>query len=423
MTGYSLSDFDGVPSAKELVADKVNLAALPTIEKVKAEARWTTSMVELFERDQAYFAEFEDGKKRDRSAAMARLAYSGAEMGWTDEQIAAVLYDADDRWGKYTARRTETRNNILLNFVNRAREKHGYTQIETSSILKNLMKDPAAPVEAGQEPMIWGFKEFVEADIHVDWMLEGLLAKEGIGLIVATPGVGKTQFTIGMAAQLALGYDSFLKWPNLVGSRKVLFLSLEMGKAPLHHFMVTIAGGYQDLNTLDRNLKVFPFGRPVPFDTPQGQAFLDSVLEEVMPDLIVIDSLQRSISKEMTDELAAKNLMHYLAVTRAKYRCAVVMVHHNRKKPNEAAAKKASADQSDVYGSVFFSADVDFILSLTKLNDSLLRVDTLKNRLGREEQSFEIARDQYLGFTMNFGNLQKQFGTQDDNDRRTTLDV
>jgi len=55
-------------------------------------------------------------------------------MGWQDDQIAAILYDADDRWGKYKHRRDRDRR--LTDFVNRARQKHGYNSLENVDLTK-----------------------------------------------------------------------------------------------------------------------------------------------------------------------------------------------------------------------------------------------------------------------------------------------
>jgi len=407
-TTYTLDDFNLVPSAKEIVYGNVDLEALPSVEEVQKLARWTPDMLELFSKDADHFAGVA-GEKQDRSAAMARLAYYGAEMGWDDQQIAAVLYDADDRWGKYKDRRD--REKRLLDFVNRARAKHGYSTV-TAVDLSRFAKREFEVVEPDQaaRPLVWGFDDFVQADFPINWMLEGLLAQGGLGLITGFPGTGKTQFGIALGAHLALGADKFLKWDNVSGHKKVLFLSLEMGPAPLNLFMTTISKGYSDMRTLNKNLLVGPFGEPLPLDTKEGQAFLNNLLDEYMPDVIIIDSLQAVISKEMTDELSVKAFFHYLSVVREKYRCAMVVIHHNRKKSND--NQKKEIEQSDVYGSTYIVAEVDFVLSLSlpePSNTSLLKATMLKTRLGKQITPFEMYRDENLGFSIDFDNLMHQF--------------
>jgi archaellum biogenesis ATPase FlaH len=391
---YNLDDFAQIPSTKEIVTDKLDLNALPDIESVKTLARWTPDMDELFNRSFEWFTAGPD--KQDRSAALARLAYSGAEMGWQDEQVAAMLYDADDRWQKYTSRRKQTRDNIILNLINRAREKHGYVQlgdIDLSKFTKAIDHDNPLSVA---EPLIWGFQDFIEADFPINWVLDQMIAAGGIGLVTGYPGTGKTQLCLQMAANLALG-QKFLHWPHVGANKKVLFLSLEMGKAPLNLFMTTIGESYEDKVTLNKNFKVAPFGVPLPLDTEPGQRFMDNLLEEYMPDVVFIDSLQKVISKEMTDELAVKALFSYLANTREKYGTAMVIVHHNRKKSND--AQKKDIELNDVYGSYLIGGEVDFTLSIKKTDTpNVLTIEMLKNRLGKEQPPFEVARDGNLHF-------------------------
>ena len=408
---YQLSDFDQVPSAKEIVGDSVKVDQLPSLEEVKTLASWTSDMLEKFNKDQDWFTG-ED--KHDRSAALSELAYFGAERGWTDDQIATVLYDADDRWGKYKGRRN--RDRLLLDLINRARSKHGYNAPENVDLSKLIASanQTAQIVGESESKLVYGFQDFVESEFKVEWVLDQLLAQGGFGLVVAHPGVGKTQFCIAMGAHLALGMDNFLQWENKGGQKKVLFLSLEMGAAPLNLFMGIIGKGYTNKLRMNRNFLVAPLGTPIPLDTKEGQAFLDNLMDEYMPDILIIDSLQKVMSKELTDEQGVKNLIHYFARLRNKYGCSLVVVHHNRKKPNE-TAKKHITELSDVYGSTYIATDVDFVLSLQPEDTGLLTVRSLKNRLGKMTEPFEIVRDdKTLGFSLDLSGLAAKFSRGDD---------
>lgn len=407
---YSLKDFDQIPSAKEIVGDSVKVTELPSLEEVKTLASWTSEMLEKFNKDQNWFIGHD---KHDRSAALSELAYFGAERGWTDEQIATVLYDADDRWGKYKGRRN--RDRLLLDLINRARQKHGYNAPENIDLSKLIASaNQTAQLVGEEQKLVYGFQDFVESEFRVEWVLDQLLAQGGFGLVVAHPGVGKTQFCIAMGLHLALGMEYFLRWENKAGQKKVLFLSLEMGAAPLNLFMGTIGGGYDNKTGMNRNFLVAPLGTPIPLDTKEGQAFLDNLMDEYMPDVVIIDSLQKVMSKELTDEQGVKNLIHYLSRLRSKYGCSLVVVHHNRKKPNE-GAKKHISELSDVYGSTYLATDVDFVLSLQPEETGLLTVRELKNRLGKMLEPFEIVRDdKTLGFSLDLSGLAEKFSRGDD---------
>jgi predicted ATP-dependent serine protease len=407
-TEYGIEDFAHIPSARKIVSTDLVIGSLPTLDDVKVLARWTPELLDKFNRDASYFA---GPPKRDRSAAMSELAHLGAELGWSDENIAVVLYDADDRWGKYKHRRDRERR--VTDFINRARQKHGYNSLENVDLTKLINSaNQTAPV-MGESKLVYGYQDFVDAEFKIEWVLEGLLAQGGFGLITGYPGTGKTQFSIALGAHMALGEKKFLTWDNVAGNKKVLFLSLEMSAAPLNLFMGTIGKGYADKNTLNRNFLVAPFGTPINLDAPEGQIFFDQIMNDHMPDILVIDSLQKISSKELTDEQAVKNLIHYLATVRAKYSCAMVMIHHNRKKAND--GQKKGVELSDVYGSTYITTDVDFVLSLKVVEGNLLQVDTLKNRLGPTFDAFSITRNpDDLSFTTDLGNIFNQFAKEND---------
>ncbi len=407
-TEYSLDDFAHIAAARKIVSTDLVLGDLPPLEDVKALATWTPEFLDKFNRDASYF---QGPPKKDRSAAMSELAHMGAELGWPDEHIAAALYNADDRWGKYKHRRDRDRR--ITDFINRARQKHGYNALQNVDLTRMIESANQTTPVMGESKLIYGYQDFVDAEFKIEWILQGLLAQGGFGLITGYPGTGKTQFSIALGAHMALGSDKFLTWDNVAGSKKVLFLSLEMSAAPLNHFMATIGEGYTDKNTLNRNFLVAPFGTPINLDTPEGQVFFDQIMNDHMPDILVIDSLQKVSSKELTDEQAVKNLIHYLANVRAKYSCAMLMIHHNRKKPND--GQKKGVELSDVYGSTYITTDVDFVVSLKTVDNDLLQVDTLKNRLGPTFEPFNVTRNpEDLSFTTDLGNIFNQFSKDND---------
>jgi len=85
---YSLEDFAHVPSARKIVSTDLVFGELPSLEDVRTLAKWTPELADKFNRDAKYFS---GPPKKDRSAAMSELAHLGAEMGWQDDQIAAIF--------------------------------------------------------------------------------------------------------------------------------------------------------------------------------------------------------------------------------------------------------------------------------------------------------------------------------------------
>ena len=77
-------------------------------------------------------------------------------------------------------------------------------------------------------------------------------------------------------------------------------------------------------------------------------------------------SMEESVLNSVGDAVtSAKTLMHYLSTLKARYGCSIVVVHHNRKRPNEGKTKHVIS-LSDVFGSVFLTAEPDFVVNIDK---------------------------------------------------------
>jgi hypothetical protein len=90
----------------------------------------------------------------------------------------------------------------------------------------------------------------------------------------------------------------------------------------------------------------------------------------------------------------------------------MVMIHHNRKKPND--GQKKGVELSDIYGSTYITTDVDFAMSLKVVEGDLLQLDVLKNRLGATPEPFQITRNpENLSFTTDLAGLYDQYKNKD----------
>lgn len=380
MIRYSLSAFAEVPVVyADSTAIQESLDEIPDIASFGADVHWQDDLVELWETEEP----------RDRSSALMEAAYLAAESQWGDPQILSLLYALDDRWQKYTNRSHKVRERILKELLERARVKIGYEGLQLPDTSGFLDQHSAAVMD---ETDVLGFGDFIDRSYPIDWMFEGLLSHGGAGLITGWPGAGKTTLSLQMAADAALGND-FLRWKS-TGRVKVLYLSLEMAAPPLHLFVTSSKEQYtaKEIAALNRNLLLAPFGVPLHVDKKEGYERLIGLLEKYSPDVVFIDSLSMITPKDLTDEEAMKTLFDGLAVVRQETKTAFVIIHHNRKKAAD-AQKSKRVEQSDIYGSTYITAKVDFAVNLTKMEEkNVVQLDTLKNRLGPEPDPFELIR-------------------------------
>lgn len=397
---YPLSALEHLQPPKDTVSQRLSdLGALPTMAQVRSLASWDESLLGKFDRTTDNLQE----QGLDRSGAMAELSYLMAEHGWSDEQMYVGLTDVDDRWGKFVGR--YNRHSILTDLVNRARQKvgYGFSKVDTAALVARL----EGGGQAGDRTRFsWG--EFVDQKFETHWQLEGLMPVAGIGLIVAPPGTGKSQFALNLGTALATGRRRFMHWQNVGGPQRVYWLSLEMNKEGLHQFVSTMNRGIAEADRplLKQNMILEAIGEDLPLDQEAGQQWLEGALAELQPDLVVIDSLSTISSREMTDEVAVKALMSFLASVRKKHRTSIVMVHHHRKKSTE-ASKKHVLELDDVYGSRYLTTPMDFVLGLTSQTDDVLEVRTMKNRYAKRDHDFNIIRDGNLMFETEGAGAQK----------------
>lgn len=222
----------------------------------------------------------------------------------------------------------------------------------------------AAPVAVEEGPdRIMSHRELMGTAYDVEWLIDGLLSTNGIGLITGRSNVGKTTAALQFAATLATGGSSFLQWelpaPRM---RKVLFASLELEGWGMQQFAAPL-GNHFDEEELGENLAYWAYGQPVLLTTDEGREKLLARLDEAQAEVLVIDSLGET-SRSLQDEEQSAELFDFLKWLKLQG-IATIAVHHHRKVTSENAGhKRRLNDLSDVYGGVGVTKQADMILDL-----------------------------------------------------------
>tara|TARA_R110002020_G_scaffold404912_1_gene614992 strand:- start:35203 stop:36996 length:1794 start_codon:yes stop_codon:yes gene_type:complete len=391
---YDREAFAHIPEPKEAIQTSIELHELPPLDEVLAEAKWSKELLSLFKTS----GDEMQSEGRDRSGALQRLAYEGAEHGWTDEQIMVVLLDADDRWGKYKGR--STRQKILVDLINRARMKVGYdAPTELEGLALALSAD--VPVESDDDDrVLFSVGELATLKGIEDWIVTDLMTPRGLGLFTGRPGVGKTQLSFQLAADIAAGRGTFLGRDLQGTPQKVLYLSLEMNKHQLPHIAVPLNDRYPDMD--QSNLMVYAKGERLPLDQDSGQAYFEALVGKFKPAVVFIDSLSHMVAADLSSDKEMKEAFEFLQRARNQFDFSVVIVHHHRKKANDAASRKNPNSLSDVYGSFYITAAVDFVLDLEVLaadvDEETITMSLLKNRYARIPEPIKLVRNDKLHF-------------------------
>lgn len=384
---YPASTFSHFEPFKDLIVAEVNDSDLPDPLQVVAKYSWRQDDIDLIHKDKDAITE----SGIDRSAALMRIGFTCAEMSLSDAEIFALLLFCDDKWGKFKHRADRKRR--LADIINRARQKypHGIKDPTFAGLLGEHTDTEVKPL------LVYGWRDLIEAEIKVDWVIKDVMPVGGLGMIASAPGIGKTQFTMQLAAGCVLKQNVIYLEP--VRAHRTLTIQLEMNAPSMKHFVLTMNNGYseEEQEQLQSNMLMVPLGQSVSFMNPEGRKWIESVIQEFKPEGLYIDSLQKIYPGELSkDEI--RGFYSYLSYLRQEYGLYIFLIHHDRKAQEN---NKRPRDLSDIYGSQFITAEPDCVFHLWRpapeSHDIELR--NLKNRLARSFPIYIIRRDENLKFS------------------------
>jgi len=228
----------------------------------------------------------------------------------------------------------------------------------------------------------------------VDWVVEGMIAREGVTFLVARPGAGKSLLAGHIGACVVTGTPLFDELTVTQGA--VAYLDLDMHRARLTGMRV--AAALRGIGTGDAAIAT------APYYIAAQQSSVDlrelDTLEQVMSELatipnlavVVLDSFsdlhhgKEQSSDDMTDTVSGAVAI----ATRLK--CGVLVNHHARKGGN--------TELEDVRGasSIVAKADAVFILKTERDDDDNPGKLTL---LQRKSRLTEEARPRHLTLETN----------------------
>lgn len=229
---------------------------------------------------------------------------------------------------------------------------------------KRDFEDATVELDDNGEPVIrvpyeWRFldirKAFEEDPPQLDFVLPGLLAGT-VGSLVAPGSVGKSFFALEAGIAVAIGGRPGFDLLDLgdVKKGRVLILAAEDPDAILETRMHAIGQHLSNDVREDvyKNMTIVPcLGQGIDITANHWQADLISLIGQVRPRLVFIDTLTRVHSKDENAAQDAKIIMSALEKIAHEMECAIVFLHHVSK----AAALNGMADlQQAARGSSVF---------------------------------------------------------------------
>jgi hypothetical protein len=334
---YDIERFDFLPSVTSSITESVSdLGDIPTIADVLAHYKWDDKHLDIFKNPPT--------DKGKRSDSIVRLAYFGAEVGMSDEAIYAVISDVDNRVGKFTDRADRERR--LAEIIGKVRAKYPYQEPVTVTQTKEDIK------------LVFTANELLRSDFQIEWLIKDLIVARTTNFISAESGIGKSRLAMQLAKAMATG-TQFLKWP-CERQISVMYLSLEMPGDMLKHFLTGLLVGKEMSEEESNNFTLVPMGRAIDLAKPEGFEFVEMLIKEYKPEVMMIDAMGKLTFEEM-GETQAKGINNQLSKLTQDYGTTFFIIHHNRK-PDLTGKKRPGL--GDVYGNQYVVTDASTVLTM-----------------------------------------------------------
>ena len=207
----------------------------------------------------------------------------------------------------------------------------------------------------------------------------GLLPRGYISAIVAPPGTGKTMLLQKLVSDLSIGGPIFDGLAENEPSRKSLIFAGEAG----YDLMIRRGAATQwpvnprKVLILDQ-YTVESAGLSISLDSAEGWTTITGLVKKHHPDVVFFDTLSSYHDRDENSAAEVKPILRKLASLARECQCAVVVVHHSRKRTSRDRALPLSQD--DVIGSSIFSRLVAVIIGVEPQSEDekILMVKPLK---------------------------------------------
>ena len=232
----------------------------------------------------------------------------------------------------------------------------------------------------------------LEKDIPpVEYLIDGILQKEGRTMISASPNIGKSFFLQNLALAIASGQDKFLgKFPVTQG--RVLYLDLEMGEPALKQRFQQMC---KDIKTENLFIKYEPG-----FDLldVKDQKSLEEWISKFKIDVLIIDPIGDAWSGDENNKQEVGKLTSYLNKLKSKYKIAILISHHWKKKTkeNKRGGEMASGSykwQAWLDHHITLEGDINCVTVSCEKDRNNPRFDPFIIKLNKETFFFEFVTD------------------------------
>ena len=210
------------------------------------------------------------------------------------------------------------------------------------------------------------------------WLVEPLWTAESVGLLAASPKLGKTWLAVEFALAVAAGGKVLGHFPARQ-TGPVLFFGAEDDPSDLRLRFDAVADVRGvDLGSVPLLLLDVP---ALSLQRPDQVARLRATVADVSPRLLVLDPFVRIADVDENSSTEVSALLGSLRALQREFALSVLLVHHMRKAPSRHLGQR-------LRGSSDFAAWYDSALYLTPARDNLQL--TVEHRRARAPEPFSL---------------------------------
>jgi len=188
--------------------------------------------------------------------------------------------------------------------------------------------------------------ELATARTGPKWLIDGLWAADGVGVIGGAPKCCKTWLALELAVAVASGTDALGRFP-VAAPGPVLAYAAEDAPAPLHDRLLALSAARGlPLDRLDLFLLTTPALR---LDTLLDRTRLAATLDQLRPRLLLLDPLVRLHRSDENSAADMAALLGELRDLQRRYALAIMLVHHLRKQAGATAGGQGLRGSGDLH--------------------------------------------------------------------------
>lgn len=170
----------------------------------------------------------------------------------------------------------------------------------------------------------WASQAFEEA-LPINWVVEGVLAVPGVGVLFGGPGTKKTYTALHLAVSVAMGKE----WlGHSVQQGTVLIIDEESGEQRLDLRLAQVMRGL--LAPVDIPLAYVSLAN-FQLSNQRDVVEIEGLVGQVQPRLVIVDALTDVAPGDENSSKDMQPIMQTLRYLAARYACAILILHHSTK--------------------------------------------------------------------------------------------